>query len=138
MATAKKTTATKEALRELVRRAASRNGVPGDLAVALITQESALNPFAVSRVGAMGLGQLMPATAKDLSVGDPFDPGENLDGSMRYLASMIRLFGEKVGVAAYNAGPGNVRKYKSQVPPFEETQNYVKKIRERMGREYLS
>lgn len=129
---------TKAAIKAMVQRAASRNGIPGDLALALITQESALNPFAVSYVGAMGLGQLMPATAKDLGVKDPFDPAQNVDGAMRYLASMIRLFGERVGVAAYNAGPGNVRKHGGKVPPFAETQAYVKKIGERMGREYLT
>lgn len=124
-------------IEEIVRRAASRSGVPHDLALALVQQESAMNPFAISRVGAMGLGQLMPATAKDLGVTDAFDEAQNIDGSMRYLASMIRKFGERLGVAAYNAGPGNVTKF-SGMPPFEETQNYVKRIGERMGRAWTS
>lgn len=129
--------ATKEQIQGWIRDAARKHGVPSDLAIALITTESALNPYVVSKVGAMGLGQLMPQTARDMGVSDPFDPLQNLDGSMRYLASMIKQFGERSGVAAYNAGPGNVKKHKG-VPPFDETQKYVKRIGERMRREYVT
>lgn len=129
--------ATKDQIKDLILNAARKHGVATDLAIALITTESALNPFVVSKVGAMGLGQLMPQTARDMGVSDPFDPKQNLDGAMRYLANMIKMFGEKSGVAAYNAGPGNVKKH-GGVPPFDETQKYVKRIGERMRREYLS
>lgn len=129
--------ATKIQIVAILRDAANTHGVPFDLAHALISQESALNPYAVSKVGAMGLGQLMPATAASLGVADAFDPAQNLDGSMRYLASMIRQFGERSGVAAYNAGPGAVKKYQG-VPPYAETAEYVRKIESRMKRSYRS
>jgi len=119
----------------LVHAAARRHGVAPELGEALIRQESALNPYAVSYVGAMGLGQLMPKTAEGLGVKDPFNAAQNVDGAMRYLASTIKEFGERNGVAAYNAGPGAVRKY-GGVPPYKETQNYVVKIAARMKRDY--
>lgn len=98
------------------------------LVFALVTQESRFNPHAVSPVGAQGLGQLMPGTAAGLGVHNPFDIDDNLDGTIRYISSQLNSFGNlSLALAAYNAGPGNVRKY-GGVPPFHETQNYVKSI----------
>ena len=98
------------------------------LLVAMVTQESRFNTQAVSRAGARGLGQLMPGTAAALGVRDSFDIEQNLDGTARYIASQLDTFGRlSLALAAYNAGPGNVRKY-GGVPPFRETQHYVKVI----------
>ncbi|MGJ8557120.1 MAG: lytic transglycosylase domain-containing protein, partial [Sulfitobacter geojensis] len=89
--------------------------------------ESAYRQSAVSSAGAIGLGQLMPATARDLGV-DPRDPLQNLDGSARYLAMMLELFGSpQLALAAYNAGPDAVRQY-SGIPPYRETQNHVARV----------
>jgi hypothetical protein len=113
----------------LAREAASRHGVPQGIFLSQMKAESNFNPSAVSPVGAEGVGQLMPATAKELGVQNPFDPAQNLDGAARYLRQQIDRFGGNIekGVAAYNAGAGNVEKY-GGVPPFEETRNYVKKV----------
>ena len=89
--------------------------------------ESAYRQSAVSSAGAIGLGQLMPATARDLGV-DPHDPLQNLDGSARYLAMMLELFGDPhLALAAYNAGPDAVRQY-GGIPPYRETQNHVARV----------
>ncbi|MBK0328771.1 lytic transglycosylase domain-containing protein [Rhodobacteraceae bacterium F11138] len=92
-----------------------------------IEVESAYRQDAVSRAGAIGLGQLMPATARDLGV-DPRDPQQNLDGSARYLAMMLERFGDPhLALAAYNAGPDAVRQH-GGIPPFRETQNHVARV----------
>jgi hypothetical protein len=89
--------------------------------------ESAYRQSAISCAGAIGLGQLMPATARDLGV-DPRDTLQNLDGSARYLAMMLELFGDpRLALAAYNAGPDAVRQY-SGIPPYQETQNHVARV----------
>ncbi len=89
--------------------------------------ESAYDPAAVSRAGAIGLGQLMPGTAAELGV-DPQDWRQNLDGSARYLATMLAEFGDAhLALAAYNAGPDAVRKH-GGIPPFQETQNHVQRV----------
>ncbi len=89
--------------------------------------ESAYNPRARSTVGAIGLGQLMPATANDLGV-DPHDWRQNLDGSARYLAMMLGEFGDaRLALAAYNAGPGAVEQH-GGIPPYRETQNHVRRV----------
>lgn len=107
--------------------AARKHGVPEDLFARLVQQESGWNPTAKSHKGALGLAQLMPQTAESLRV-DPLDPQENLEGGARYLAAQYRKFGSwRLALAAYNAGPQAVQKY-GGVPPYEETQNYVKVI----------
>lgn len=107
--------------------AARKHGVPEDLFLRLVQQESGWNPTAKSHKGAMGLAQLMPGTARILGV-DPANPAQNLEGGARYLAQQYRKFGTwRLALAAYNAGPGAVEKY-GDVPPYRETKNYVKVI----------
>lgn len=111
----------------LAREAARRHGIPEDLFLRLIQQESNFNPRARSHKGAIGLAQLMPQTARYLRV-DPHDPAQNLEGGARYLAEQYRKFKSwRLALAAYNAGPGAVEKH-GGVPPYRETRNYVKKI----------
>lgn len=107
--------------------AATRHGVPVGLFLRLVEQESGWNPAAVSDKGAIGLAQLMPQTANELGV-DPTDPAANLDGGARYLRAQFDTFGNwRDALAAYNAGPGAVIRHRG-VPPFAETQNYVRVI----------
>lgn len=107
--------------------AARRHGIPEDLFLRLVQQESGWNPNARSHKGARGLAQLMPATAKTLGV-DPHDPIQNLEGGARYLRMMYNTFGSwRLALAAYNAGPGAVQKYNG-IPPYRETRNYVRVI----------
>ena len=113
-----------------IRAMASKYEIDARLIKAVIATESCFNPKAVSRVGAQGLMQLMPATAKQLGVSDPFDPEQNITGGVKYLRMMMDRFGQnqQLALAAYNAGPEAVVKYKNQIPPYKETQRYVKKI----------
>lgn len=100
---------------------------------ALIEQESFFEPTAVSSVGAIGLGQLMPETAADLGITDPLDPLQNLTGSARYLTAHLDRFGSvELALAAYNAGPGKVRSF-GGVPPFTETYEFIQRITQAAG-----
>lgn len=111
----------------MAREAARRQGVPEDLFLRLVQQESNWNPKARSYKGAIGLAQLMPATARSLGV-DPHDPRSNLEGGARYLRAQYETFRTwRLALAAYNAGPRAVEKH-GGVPPFRETKNYVRKI----------
>ncbi|WP_299626689.1 lytic transglycosylase domain-containing protein [uncultured Tateyamaria sp.] len=111
----------------MAKRAARKHGVPEDLFLRLVQQESGWNSKARSHKGAYGLAQLMPATARALGV-DREDPGQNLEGGARYLKKQYQTFGSwRLALAAYNAGPGAVKRYNG-VPPFKETRNYVKII----------
>jgi soluble lytic murein transglycosylase-like protein len=112
---------------EVARAAARRHAIPEDLFLRLVQQESGWNPDAVSHKGAIGLAQLMPGTAAMLGV-DPTDPVANLDGGARYLAMQFRDFRRwDHALAAYNAGPAAVRAH-GGIPPFAETQDYVRII----------
>lgn len=111
----------------MARAAADKHGVPQDLFLRLVYQESRFNQNAISHAGAIGLAQLMPDTAKELRV-DPNKPHENLEGGARYLKMQYKEFGTwRLALAAYNAGPGAVKKY-GGIPPFNETKQYVRII----------
>ncbi len=111
----------------MAKAAARRHGIPEDLFLRLVQQESGWNARARSHKGAIGLAQLMPQTAQYLGV-NPRDPYQNLEGGAKYLKEQYRTFGSwRLALAAYNAGPGAVQKY-GGVPPFKETRNYVRVI----------
>lgn len=112
-------------LAEVIESASAATGLPAALIDAVIRTESGYRPRAVSRVGAQGLMQLMPATARALGVTDAFDPTQNVMAGARYLRKMYDRFGSvQLALAAYNAGPGAVARHDG-VPPFKETQRYV-------------
>ena len=121
----------------IIYRAGEKQGVDPRFIHAVIKQESRYNPKAVSYVGAQGLMQMMPATAERFGLKDPFDPKANVEAGTKYLKWLLKRFGGDVSLAlaGYNAGEGAVDKYKG-VPPFNETQNYVKKIVANYGKTY--
>lgn len=117
-----------ESMDSIFDEAAARFGISSSLVRAVAKAESNFNPKAVSRAGAMGVMQLMPGTARSLGVTDPFDARQNIMGGARYLKENLEKFGDvRLALAAYNAGPGAVTKY-GGIPPYNETQNYVKKV----------
>lgn len=120
---------TKAQILGLVEKISNKYGVDEKLVQAVIKQESGYNPKAKSHAGALGLMQLMPATAKSLGVKDPLNPAQNIEGGVKYLKNMLEEFNGNtiLALAAYNAGPNAVKKY-GTVPPYKETQNYVKSI----------
>jgi soluble lytic murein transglycosylase-like protein len=121
----------------IIYRTGKSAGVDPRFIHAVIKQESKYDPKAVSHVGAEGLMQMMPATAKRFGLKDPFDPKANVEAGTKYLKWLLKRFDGDVSLAlaGYNAGEGSVDKYKG-VPPYDETQNYVKKIVETYGKTY--
>jgi hypothetical protein len=121
----------RQGLDAIILREATRHAVKPELVRAIIQVESAFNPRARSGKGAMGLMQLMPATAADLQVTDPYDPDQNIRGGVAYLRQLLDRYdgNEELALAAYNAGPEAVARYGNQVPPFRETRNYLNRVR---------
>ena len=121
---------------ELISEHSRLNGVRPDLVRAVVQVESAFNPNARSPKGAMGLMQLMPATARQYGVTDPYNPSENVRAGVRYLRGLLDRFdnNEALALAAYNAGPGAVDKYGNTVPPYRETRDYVERINKMSAR----
>lgn len=118
-----------ESMDDIFSEAASRYGLPVSLIKAVAKTESDFNTKAVSHAGAIGVMQLMPGTARALGVNDPFDARENIMGGAKYLRENLDRFNGNIdyALAAYNAGPSSVEKY-GGIPPYKETQNYVKKV----------
>ncbi len=114
---------------EIIQRAADKNGVDEELVSSVISAESNFNPRAVSAKNAEGLMQLIPSTARRYSAANPFDPAQNVEAGTHYLKDLLTLYDGNLtkAVAAYNAGPGRVDQYQG-VPPFRETQAYVKRV----------
>jgi soluble lytic murein transglycosylase-like protein len=119
---------------DIIEEAAAAHGVDSDLVHAVIQTESSFNPLAESHAGAQGLMGLMPQVQQDLGVLDPFDPRENIMAGTRHLKRMLDRHKGNIALAlaSYNAGPGNVTRYKG-VPPFKETRDYIRKIKKMLA-----
>lgn len=119
----------RQKLFQFIEKEAAGQGMEPALIKAVIRVESDFDISAVSSAGALGLMQLMPSTAADLRLADPFDPEENIRGGVRYLRYLLNIFNDDLvlALAAYHAGAGNVLKY-GRIPPIEETQNYVERV----------
>jgi len=120
----------RERFEPLVQEHAARHSLRPDLVRAVIQVESGFNPGATSPKGAMGLMQLMPDTARELGVRNPYDPADNIRGGTAYLRQLLDRYdgNEELALAAYNAGSTAVDRYDRQVPPYRETQDYVRKV----------
>ena len=116
-------------INELIDKYSEQAGLDVDFVKAVINQESGFNPNATSKCGAMGLMQLMPGTAQGLGVTNAYDPEQNIQGGTKYLKGLLDRFdnNKSLALAAYNAGPNAVKKY-GGIPPYHETQNYVKSV----------
>ena len=114
----------------LIQEHATRRALRPELVRAVIQVESGFNPRALSPKGAMGLMQLMPATARSLGVNNPWDPAQNIRGGTDYLRQLLDEYdgNEELALAAYNAGAGAVAKYGRRIPPYRETRDYVRKV----------
>jgi soluble lytic murein transglycosylase-like protein len=117
---------------DLIGQQARLNGVRTDLVRAVVQVESGFNPYARSRRGALGLMQLMPATARQFGVGDPFDAADNIRAGVAYLRQLLDRYhdDEQLALAAYNAGPARVEEHGESVPPYRETRDYVARVGE--------
>ncbi|GAC1605750.1 MAG: lytic transglycosylase domain-containing protein [Aquirhabdus sp.] len=122
---------------DLINNASSNYGVDQRLVKAIMHTESGFNPMARSPVGAQGLMQLMPATARRFLVNDSYDPAQNISGGVKYLNFLLKRYNNNLekAIAAYNAGEGNVDKY-GGIPPFRETQDYVRRVMSRLNNLY--
>ncbi len=116
-------------INDLISKYSDKNGLDEDFVKAVINQESGFNPNATSHCGAMGLMQLMPSTAQGLGVTNAYDAEQNIEGGTKYLKGLMDRFNndKSLALAAYNAGPNAVKKY-GGIPPYTETQNYVKSV----------
>ena len=122
----------RQGLEALVQNSAGKHGVSADLIKAVINAESGGRVDARSPAGALGLMQLMPKTAQQLGV-DPLNPAANIDGGTRYLKTMAKKFGTlDKALAAYNSGPGTLKKFQG-IPPYKETHNYIRQIRQQLS-----
>lgn len=131
----KKTLTGRAALIDMAERTARRHGLRPELVHAVILAESRYDPRALSHKGAMGLMQLMPATARRYGVADPWRPAANVDGGVRYLRDLMRQFEDlELVLAAYNAGENAVLRYGRSIPPFAETEVYVERVKGFYGR----
>lgn len=121
--------ANKQQIENLIEEYSAKNNLDPNFVKAVVKQESGFNPKATSHCGAMGLMQLMPATAKGLGVDNAYDAEQNIYGGTKYLKGLMDRFdnNKELALAAYNAGPNAVKKY-GGIPPYAETQNYVKKV----------
>ena len=123
----------------IVQEVSARYNVPAKLIHSIILAESNYDPWAVSKKGAVGLMQLMPETAREYGVVDRYDPRQNIEGGVKYLKYLMKLFNDKTDLvlAAYNAGQEAIKKYNG-IPPYNETINYIRKVTANYNKAYIS